>query len=57
MVPTGAFEGSPTEGTGHDGADLTAVHERLRTECWNSDDAAEARAARSEKRSPVFKGK
>lgn len=57
MVPTGTFEGSPTEGTGHDGADLTAVHERLRTECWNSDDAAEARAARFEKRSPVFKGK
>lgn len=57
VVPTGVFEGSPTEAIGDDGTDLTAVHERLRTECWDSDDAAEARAARSEKRSPVFKGK
>lgn len=57
IVPTGVAQGCSSEESGHDDEDLTAVHERLRTECWDSDDAAEARAARSEKRSPVFKGK
>ncbi|MBY0788882.1 enoyl-CoA hydratase [Corynebacterium sp. MC-04] len=57
VVPTGVAQGGSSEGTEDNGADLTALHERLRTECWDSEDAAEARAARSEKRSAVFKGK
>ncbi|WP_296104184.1 enoyl-CoA hydratase [uncultured Corynebacterium sp.] len=56
-VPTGVAQGGSAKGTRNASADLPAVYERLRSECWDSDDAAEARAARSEKRSPVFRGK
>ncbi|MDN8625257.1 MULTISPECIES: enoyl-CoA hydratase [Corynebacterium] len=57
MVPTGVDQRDSSGEVGYDDEALPAVHERLRQGCWDSEDAAEARAARAEKRSPMFWGK
>lgn len=57
VVPTGVVHSDSSGGAGDDHAALQVVHEHLRKQCWDSGDAAEARVARSEKRSPMFWGK
>lgn len=39
------------------GFELSATQQKMYEECWKSEDAQEARAARAEKRAPVFQGR